>query len=65
VGGEWAEVKTLAVGAVRQEWMGDEWKVHTGELSYFPRLADAFTFGRLSCESCIVMGQIGRQSYAP
>jgi len=47
--GEWAEVKTLAVGAIRQERMGEgEWKVHTGELSYFSRLTDAFTFGQLT-----------------
>ena len=49
--GEWAEVKTLALGEigapVYQEKQG-EWVAPTRELSYFSRLADADTFGRLA-----------------
>jgi hypothetical protein len=44
VHGEWAEVKTLAIGRV--EPRGGE--PHTTELSYFSRLADADTFRRLA-----------------
>lgn len=44
VRGEWAEVKTLAIGRVVQR--GGE--PHATELSYFSRLADADTFGRLA-----------------
>jgi hypothetical protein len=47
--GEWAEVKTLAVGAIQQQRCSDgAWDVHTTELSYFSRLADAQGFGRLA-----------------
>ncbi len=49
--GEWAEVKTLALGEigepVYQEKAG-EWVAPTRALSYFSRLADADTFGRLA-----------------
>lgn len=49
--GEWAEVKTLALGVigapVYQAKTG-EWVAPTRELSYFSRLADADTFGRLA-----------------
>jgi hypothetical protein len=46
---EWAEVKTVAIGAVGQPVReGAEWVVHTEELSYFSRLTDAETFGRLA-----------------
>jgi hypothetical protein len=41
-GGEWAEVKTLALGEPTP--MADE-GVHVGALSYFSRLADAERFG--------------------
>jgi len=44
VGGGWAEVKTLAVGTVT----GADASVHTTDLSYCSRLADAETFGRLA-----------------
>lgn len=44
VHGEWAEVKTLAIGRV--EHRGGE--PHATELSYFSRLADADTFRRLA-----------------
>jgi hypothetical protein len=43
VGGTWAEVKTLAIGAVGRDRAG---AVQTSDLSYFARLADAETFGR-------------------
>jgi hypothetical protein len=46
---EWAEVKTLVLGTVGEpvEKKG-EWQVHTHDLSYFSRLADHETFGRLA-----------------
>lgn len=47
--GEWAEVRTLAIGevppAVKKK---DEWRVPTDNISYFSRLADAQTFTRLA-----------------
>lgn len=49
VGGQWGEVKLLAIGTVGaavQE--AGEWRVHARELSYFGRLADSQTFGRLA-----------------
>jgi hypothetical protein len=45
VGGEWAEVKTLAVGTVEMAVGGE---AHTTALSYFSRLANAEAFGRLA-----------------
>lgn len=46
---EWAEVKTLAIGTVQPPVMEKgEFVVHTTDLSYFSRLADAETFGRLA-----------------
>ncbi len=49
--GEWAEVKTLALGEIGepvfQEKAG-EWVAPTRALSYFSRLTDADTFGRLA-----------------
>ena len=50
VQGDWAEVKTLALGTVQEPELtkrGEE-EVHTTELSYFSRLADHETFGRLA-----------------
>lgn len=44
VGGEWTEVKTLAIGRVVQR----RGEPHATERSYFSRLADADTFGRLA-----------------
>jgi hypothetical protein len=44
VHGEWAEVKTLAIGRVVQR----SGEPHATELSYFARLADADTFRRLA-----------------
>jgi len=51
VHGEWAEVKTLAIGSVQPPVLDvkrGEWVVHSTDLSYFSRLADAETFGRLA-----------------
>lgn len=51
VGGEWAEVKTLAVGEVAvppQVPAPEDWEGHTTHLSYFSRLADSETFGRVA-----------------
>jgi hypothetical protein len=50
VGGEWAEVKTLALGVVQEPVVNrrGEQEIHTTELSYFSRLADHETFGRLA-----------------
>jgi hypothetical protein len=44
VASEWAEIKTLALGKVVSSTSGP----HTIDLSYFSRLADAETFGRLA-----------------
>ncbi len=48
VGGDWAEVKTAAVGAVTCSTVGEDGhqEVHAKELSYFSRLADSATFTR-------------------
>jgi hypothetical protein len=49
VGGKWGEVKLLAIGTVGPAvWEDGEWRVHTSELSYFGRMTDAETFGRLA-----------------
>jgi hypothetical protein len=51
VGGTWAEVKTLALGTVTQAAATDATDAvvaRTGDLSYFSRLADHATFGRLA-----------------
>jgi hypothetical protein len=51
VHGEWAEVKTLALGTVQppvRDAKQGEWVVHSTDLSYFSRLADAETFGHLA-----------------
>ncbi|EFH85400.1 hypothetical protein Krac_6619 [Ktedonobacter racemifer DSM 44963] len=46
-GGEWAEVRTLAIGEVPTGPTSPE-KVHVGELSYFSRLTDAAHFTELA-----------------
>lgn len=47
--GQWAEVKTLAIGRVEQRLGSDGTATtHTTELSYFSRLAEAETFTRLA-----------------
>jgi len=49
VGGEWAEVKTLAVGEVAPPVQHKgETVIQTGAMSYFSRLAEAKTFQRLA-----------------
>jgi hypothetical protein len=49
VHGEWAEVKSVALGAIQPPVMENgEAVVHTTELSYFSRLAEAETFTRLA-----------------
>lgn len=49
VHGEWAEVKTVAIGVIEEPVLENgEWVVHTRELSYFSRLAAAETFARLA-----------------
>jgi hypothetical protein len=45
VGGEWAEVKTLAIGEPQSE---AENEIHVRAVSYFSRLADADQFGQLA-----------------
>lgn len=50
VGGVWAEVKTVAIGTVRQAAASGA--IHTGDLSYFSRRADHTTFTHLAlCET--------------
>jgi hypothetical protein len=46
VGGEWAEVKTVAIGRVEPAGTGAEAAVHSRDLSYFSRLADHERFAR-------------------
>jgi hypothetical protein len=46
-GGEWAEVRTLAIGEVPADAAVLE-KVHVGDLSYFSRLTDAAHFPNLA-----------------
>jgi hypothetical protein len=49
VHGEWAEVRTVAIGVVEEPVLEKgEPVVHTGQISYFSRLCDAETFGRLA-----------------
>ena len=48
VGGEWAEVKTLAIGEVELVETETGVKVQTSHISYFSRLTDAQTFGDLA-----------------
>jgi hypothetical protein len=46
---EWAEVNTLAIGTVDEPVVEHgEWGVHSRELSYFSRLTEAESFGRLA-----------------
>lgn len=46
VGGQWAEVKTLAIGTVQQRVVKGEQEVYAEDLSYFSRLADHESFRR-------------------
>jgi hypothetical protein len=65
VGGEWAEVRTLAIGAVGEpvEEQGER-VVHTRELSYFSRLADAETFTEAALTEIQRRGVEGAQQVA-
>ena len=44
VGGIWAEVKLVAIGAVQRRKRKDEDVIVTSHLTYFARMADAATF---------------------
>ena len=44
--GEWAEVKTLAIGTIEEPGLTGE--VHARDLSYFSRMLDQQSFGRLA-----------------
>jgi hypothetical protein len=49
--GEWAEVRTLVIGVIGEPVFQEEpqeWVAPTRELSYFSRMVDADTFGRLA-----------------
>jgi hypothetical protein len=47
--GEWAEVRTVAIGEVEERHTSDgEHELHVGQLSYFSRLTDAETFADLA-----------------
>ncbi len=47
--GEWAEVRTVAIGEVEERCTLDgEQEIHVGQLSYFSRLTDAETFADLA-----------------
>lgn len=49
LGGLWGEVKLLTLGTVGAPvWEDGEWRVHAGDLSYFGRMTDHQTFGRLA-----------------
>jgi len=49
VKGEWAEVRTVAIGEVKEEISAHgQREVHTCQLSYFSRMTDAETFGDLA-----------------
>ncbi|MFQ5861426.1 MAG: hypothetical protein ACE5IG_07770 [Dehalococcoidia bacterium] len=47
--GEWAEVKTLALGTIGEPVLeGGEWAVHAKEMSYFSRMAEHQSFAWLA-----------------
>jgi hypothetical protein len=47
--GEWAEVRTVAIGEVEQRSTAEgKQEVHVGQLSCFSRLTDAETFADLA-----------------
>jgi hypothetical protein len=46
VGGEWAEVKTLAIGVVDRRLRDGKLEAYTRELSYFSRMTDHLSFAR-------------------
>ncbi len=47
--GEWAEVRTVAIGEVEERCTAEgEHEIHVGQVSYFSRLTDAETFADLA-----------------
>jgi hypothetical protein len=48
VGGEWAEVRTVAIGEIKAETKRGTQEVHARSLSYFSRMTDAETFGTVA-----------------
>lgn len=49
VKGEWAEVRTVAIGEVKEKvCRHGQREVHTGQISYFSRMTDAESFGDLA-----------------
>jgi Uncharacterised protein family (UPF0236) len=47
--GEWAEVRTVAIGEVEERCTAEgEHQIHVGQVSYFSRLTDAETFADLA-----------------
>jgi hypothetical protein len=49
VKGQWAEVRTLAIGEVEEQHQSDgTTEIHVGQLSYFSRLTDAAAFSELA-----------------
>jgi hypothetical protein len=61
IGGEWTEVKTLAIGEPNP---ADDRGVHVGALSYFSRLADADTFGHLALSEIHRRGVLAAEGVA-
>jgi hypothetical protein len=45
VGGQWAEVRTVAIGEVKETVTRRHKEIQTQNLSYFSRMTDAVTFG--------------------
>src|SRR6266700_4878900 len=46
---QWVETRTVAIGEPQEKRNADgETEIHVGQLSYFSRLADAFTFSNLA-----------------
>ncbi len=58
IGGEWTEVKTLAIG---EPTPADDADVHVGALSYFSRVANADTFGHLALSESSARRARGRR----
>jgi hypothetical protein len=57
-GGQWAEVKTLAIGTVQPPVRNrqGEWEVHSTDRSYFSRMTDCATFGELATVETVRRG---------
>jgi hypothetical protein len=56
--GQWAEVKTLAIGTVQPPVRNrqGEWEVHSTDLSYFSRMTDCATFGDVATVEIVRRG---------